>query len=72
MTLVKVKDSPFVRDTSSMALFNADQSAKTDYQSKMNMIMKQNEELNSVREEIDTLKTDIADIKDLLTKLLEK
>jgi archaellum component FlaC len=72
MSLVKVNDSPFVRDTNSMALFNTDVSAKNDYESKTRMMMNQKRELNTVREEIDGLKSDVLEIKVLLNKLLEK
>lgn len=70
--LVKVKDSTYVRDTNSMAIFNIDANAKNDYISKMHMILTQKEELNNVKQEIDNIKTDMSDIKHLLTKLLEK
>ena len=72
MAYVKVKDANYVRDTNSMALFNSDPAVRTDYQSKMNMILRQKNELNTVRKEIDDIKSDVSDIKDLLIKLLDK
>ena len=71
-TFVRVKDVPFMRDMNSMGLSNTDMTARKEYQSKVNMVRIQKQELNNVKQEIDILKTDMLEIKMLLSKLLEK
>ena len=61
-----------VRDTSSMALISTDQNAKTDYENKVRMIKSQKEEINKVKTEIESLKNDLGDIKEMMKQLLAK
>lgn len=70
--LVKVTGTNLVRDTSSMALINTDNEAKNEYYNKLRMMKIQREEINSVKTEIETMKQDMADIKSMMVKLLEK
>jgi DNA repair exonuclease SbcCD ATPase subunit len=70
--LVKVTGTNFVRDTDSMALINTDIKEKNDYLAKVKMITNQKEELNKVRTEIDSIKDDMNDIKQMMKQLLEK
>jgi hypothetical protein len=72
MSIVKVNNSKFVRDTNSMAIINTDSQAKNEYLAKVNMINRQKNEINKVNEEVISLKSEMAEIKDLLKKLLEK
>jgi hypothetical protein len=67
-----VKDSSFVRDVNSMGLSNLDKSAKSEYESKLNMVKLQKQELNIVKDEIESIRNEFSEIKDLLKKLLEK
>ena len=46
MDLVKVKDSPFVRDINSRALLNTDINEKNEYLSKVKLLKTQKEEIN--------------------------
>jgi hypothetical protein len=70
--LVKVTGTNLVRDTSSMALINTDSESKNEYYNKLRMMKIQKEEINSVKTEIETIKQDMADIKTMMGKLLEK
>jgi hypothetical protein len=70
--LVKVNDSTFVRDIQSGALINQDYSARDEYYAKVKMITNQKQELNIVRSEIDSIKNDISEIKQLMFALLNK
>lgn len=70
--LVKVKDSNFKRDTSSMALVNSDVTGLNEYLNKRKLLSSQKEEINKIRSEMDGIKTDIAEIKILMRQLLEK
>ena len=72
MALVKVTDSPFVRDTHSRVLLNTDETAKNDYLTKVKLLKTQKEEINTVKSEIMAVKDDMLEIKQLLFKLLEK
>lgn len=68
--LVKTEEGNFVRDTASMALLNTDRSAKEEYFMKARMIQIQKTELTRINSEIDSLKSDIGDIKSMLIQLI--
>jgi autotransporter adhesin len=70
--LVKVNDSPFVRDINSMALMNTDEQAKTDYYTKARLLQNQKEEINKVKSEINEVKSDLQEIKSMMMQLLNK
>jgi len=70
--LVKVNDSPFVRDIHSMALMNTDEQAKNDYYSKARLLQTQKEEINKVKSEINEVKSDLQEIKSMMIQLLNK
>ena len=61
-----------VRDTASMALINTDQTSKNEYYNKVRMIQNQKEEINKVKTEIESLKNDVGDIKEMMKQLLAK
>lgn len=61
-----------VRDTASMALINTDQTSKNEYYNKVRMIQNQKEEINKVKTEIESLKNDLGDIKEMMKQLLTK
>lgn len=69
--LVKVNNSNFVRDTNSMALINTDVSAKNEYISKMQLLKSQKDEINTVKCEIDFLKNDLNEIKEMMKQLVK-
>ena len=69
--LVEIKDTKFVRDTSSMALINNDFSAKEEYFLKVMLIKSQKEEINKINTEISEIRSDMSDVKKLLIQLLE-
>lgn len=69
---VKVEGTNFVRDTSSMALTNKDSNGLEDYKIKRRLLSTQKEEINSIRAEIDGIKTDMLEIKSLMRQLLDK
>lgn len=71
MTILKTEITGIVKDTNSGALLNTDNAALEAYKKRK----KAAEDLNVVREkikEIDPIKEDLAEIKTLLNKLLEK
>jgi len=73
MALLKVKDNHhMVRDTETGALINRDISALEDYMAKRKLFENQRFELNKVKTEIDDLKNDLVEIKELMYKLLDK
>jgi len=76
MNLVKVEDKPYLRkDTESGAILNVDKKAKDDYLSKKNAINKQKEELKFLKDkvsEIDDIKKDMQEIKELLQRIASK
>lgn len=70
--LVKVTGTNFVRDTASMALINTNTQEKNDYQSKVQMLKIQKEEINTVKSEINGIKNEMSEIKQMLMQLLSK
>lgn len=72
MALVKVEDSPFVRDTQSRALINQDYTARDEYFAKVKMLSVNKIEINKLNTEITDLKSELSEIKDLMKQLLTK
>jgi len=69
---VKVTGTNFVRDINSMAIINTDNNEKNEYYSKQKLLSTQKQELNNIRSEIDEMKSDVSDIKQLLLQLMDK
>ena len=69
--LVKIPDTQLYRDTKTMALINSDEVSRNEYISKVNMMKIQKQEINKVKSEIDNIKDDVREIKQLLLKLME-
>jgi hypothetical protein len=72
MALVPISGTKLYRDTETMALINKDISGAQEYQSRRRFAELQKEQINKVTMEIDSIKNDISDIKNLMVKLLEK
>lgn len=70
--LVKVEGTSFVRDINSMALINKDINGLEDYKRKRNLMVMQKEEINTIKSELDGIKTDMLEIKSLMRQLLDK
>lgn len=70
MPLVKVEDSPFVRDTKSRALINTDHAARDEYYSKVKLLSANKNQINTLNKEVDNLKSELSEIKNLLKQLL--
>lgn len=69
---VKVEGTNFVRELKSMGLSNLDILSKNDYYSKVRMMKSQKDEINNIRKDVNSLRTDMQDIKSLLEQLLNK
>jgi hypothetical protein len=73
MSHLKVIDNRhLVRDTESGALINKDHDGLQEYFKKRKVLMSQSEELNKVKTELDSIKHDMCEIKQLMYKLLDK
>ena len=68
MTLIKTEVEGIYRDTENNALLNRDTSSLEVYKK----MKKKNNEIYSLREEVDSMKSDINEIKTLLTQIVEK
>jgi hypothetical protein len=66
---VKVTGTTFVRDTGSMGLSNLDSAAKDEYYNKVRMMSSQKEQINTLNDEISSIKNDMNEIKQLLQQL---
>jgi hypothetical protein len=68
MGLIKTEVEGIYRDTENNALLNRDTSSLEVYKK----MKKKNNEIYSLREEVDNMKSDINEIKTLLTQIVEK
>lgn len=66
--IVKTEDSDFLRDQSNYALINNNINAYNLYKQQR----KQQSDFNSVQQEIDALKGDMSDIKNMLHILIQR
>jgi hypothetical protein len=72
MSLVKVNNTNFVRDTESMAIINVDNNAKNEYYEKVRLAKSQKEQINKMNADISDLRDDIGQIKQLIQLLVNK
>jgi len=72
MSFVKVTNSSFIRDTRSMALINTNSSEKEEYYNRARVLKNQKEQINMMSEEIQSVKSEMGEIKHLLQQLLSK
>jgi len=72
MSLVKVNNTNFVRDTESMAIINVDNNAKNEYYEKVRLAKSQKEQINKMNADISDLRSDIGQIKQLIQLLVNK
>ena len=72
MAILKVKGHDnLVRDTSSNAIINSSTSEYKIYMSKYRAREQQSDELRNACKEINTLKAELREIKDLITKVIK-
>lgn len=67
---VKVEGTTFIRDIKSMGLSNMDPAARNEYYAKVELLKRQKSEINTIKNEVDSLKIDLCEIKSLLSQLL--
>ena len=73
MNHLKVKDNiHLLRDPNTGALINQDKNALEDYMNKRKLFINQSQELNKVKSELDIIKNDMSEIKQLMLQLLDK
>ena len=64
--------SGLYRDTDSTAIVNRDKKAYLDYMKRKKTIKNKNNELDQMKEDLDNVKGEIGEIKDLLSTLVQK
>ena len=73
MTIAKVKGhSHLVRDLKSQAIVNTDSDAYARYMARKVKQQKKDDEMRKVVREVNEIKTEMFEIKDLLKKVLDK
>ena len=73
MSTVKVKGhTHLVRDLKSQAIINTDSDAYARYMARKAKQQKKDDEMRKVVREVNEIKTEMFDIKDLLKKVLDK
>jgi len=73
MTYAKVKGhSNLVRDLKSQAIINTDSDAYARYMARKVKQQKKDDEMRKVVREVNEIKTEMCEIKDLLKKVLDK
>ncbi len=69
MTLVKVRDSTYVRDINSKAILNTDRNGLDEYNMKREIAKKQNLEKEKEKDRLNKLEQDMQEIKQLLQNI---
>jgi len=72
MSLIPIPGTTMVRDTNSMALINRDINGLQEYQNKRNFLASQRQEINRMKTDIADVKNDIKEIKLLMLQLIGK
>ena len=60
------------RDSDSTAIINRDKKAYLDYMKRKKIAESKNSELNQMKEDLDNVKSELGDIKGLLSTLVQK
>ena len=69
---LKVTDTTYIRDTRSNALVNKDTGGLNDYMTKRKFAEAQKQEINNVKKQMESIKSDVQEMKDLSRQLLNK
>lgn len=72
MSLVKIPDTTYVRDTTSMALINQDKNGLEAYIKQRNVMLLQKQEINNIKSDIDSIRGDLQEIKMMMSQLINK
>lgn len=72
MSLVKIPDTTYVRDTTSMALINQDKNGLESYIKQRNVMLLQKQEINNIKSDIDSIRGDLQEIKMMMSQLINK
>ena len=64
--------SGFYRDPESTAIINCDKKAYSDYMKRKKITKAKSNELNKMKEDLDNVKGELGEIKDLLSTLVQK
>ena len=64
--------SGLYRDSDSTAIVNRDKKAYLDYMKRKKIAESKNSELNQMKEDLDNVKSELGDIKGLLSTLVQK
>ena len=64
--------SELVRDPNTQAIINKDRSAYENYMAREKALEKKNSEFDTMKEELYNVKSDIGDIKDMLSSIVQK
>lgn len=70
--LIKVQGTTLVRDTQSMALVNQDKNGLEAYMKQRQHMASQAEQINTLESDMEDIKKDMKEIKKLVMLLLEK
>ena len=73
MEIAKVKDEPgYVRDLNSRAILNVDSSGLEAYKLQKRARLNQKNQINRLTDDVNQLKEEMSEIKNLLVRLLDK
>ena len=64
--------SGLYRDSDSTAIINSDEKAYLDYMIRKSIVKNKNKELDQMKEDLDNVKGELGEIKDLLSTLVQK
>lgn len=71
--VVKVKDNPnFIRDIETNAILNTDNNGLEQYKQRRKIMLKQQCEYDNMKNEVDSLRSEIVELKELLISLVKE
>ena len=71
--IVKVKDNPnFIRDIETNAILNTDNNGLEQYKQRRKIMLKQQCEYDNMKNEVDSLRSEISEMKQLLISLVKE
>ena len=70
--MIRVTGTNFVRDINSMGLSNTNSVEKDEYYAKQKLMQVQKQELNNIKSEIDSIRDDMSEIKQMMLQLMGK
>ena len=72
MNLINIKGTALVRDINTMAVLNNNKNELEQYKTRRKILAEQKNQINTMEQDIAKINSDISDIREMLTKLINR